>query len=249
MLGVAATAAGAGPARVLRRRRPAAAAVAGAAATVSGAACCCAAVSSCCSPRTAAAAAEAEAPVAEERGKKAMMKRWMQRRGVSLADVPRVITTFYVAKNVVRTLAAHPATCLPATHSPCLLAAVAVAPAACCLAPTACPLTARRRSPPHLRTTAVRRWARALHQGPAAASLLPERPTAASQARVHRALPKVLQHHAREGHRRCRAPRGVAVIPPHPGGAGQHAQELCARPRGEHSALQAVVSNPRRFAE
>jgi hypothetical protein len=122
-------------------------------------------------------------------------------------------------------------------------------PAACCLAPTPCPLTARRRSPPHLRTTAVRRWARALHQGPAAASLLPERPTAAPQARVHRALPKVLQHHAREGHRRCRAPRGVAVIPPHPGGAGQHAQELCARPRGEHSALQAVVSNPRRFAE
>lgn len=46
------------------------------------------------------AAAEPE-PSVEESGKKAMMKRWMHRKGVSVSDVPRVITTFYIAKNLV----------------------------------------------------------------------------------------------------------------------------------------------------
>lgn len=45
-------------------------------------------------------AAEPEQGVAES-GKKAAMKRWMQRKGVSVSDVPRVITTFYIAKNLV----------------------------------------------------------------------------------------------------------------------------------------------------
>lgn len=51
-------------------------------------------------PRALCSAAETEVAV-EETGKKAAMKRWMQRRGVSVSDVPRVITTFYIAKNVV----------------------------------------------------------------------------------------------------------------------------------------------------
>ena len=40
-------------------------------------------------------------PSADESGKKAAMKRWMRRKGVAVSDVPRVITTFYIAKNLV----------------------------------------------------------------------------------------------------------------------------------------------------
>lgn len=38
---------------------------------------------------------------AEQSGKKAAMKRWMQRKGVGVSDVPRVLTAFYVTKNLL----------------------------------------------------------------------------------------------------------------------------------------------------
>lgn len=51
-------------------------------------------------PSTSCSTVEADNGVGEH-GKTAAMKRWIRRKGVAVADVPRVITTFYIAKNLV----------------------------------------------------------------------------------------------------------------------------------------------------